>query len=375
MSKAYAFLAGFGVAAAAAGAAWWSALAPKWKESEDRALLAERFAQRAKRDAAEAQQWAETEQRRRRQLEDENVELKRTLTAEPPKSAPATPRVAPADEGLAPEQWDRKRISFEIETLSKAPARVVGSERYANVVRALKAKGDEGVQIPIDVLRQEFPNEWKIVCATLLGALGDVRGVQPLLALRKTATDAGVRSAALRGLANLPGDEATPVLVAAWNDPTSPPIDKLLAIHGLARRKHETALAVVEGGAPLSTAALRYQAMRSLHAQAMKDGWKDAALAPVFAKGLRSADGDLQREVALLALEGFWSKDTADDLDAFATASSSPAAMADRARKVAAGIRDGRPRPAGAGEPREKPAASPVDAEPLDSDAPMKHGK
>jgi len=112
--------------------------------------------------------------------------------------------------------------------------------------------------------------------------------------------------------------------------------------------------------------------MRSLHARALKDGWKDAALAPVFAKALRSADGDPQREISLLALEGFWSKQTADDLDAFAAAAT-PGPLADRARSDAAGIRDGRPRPAGAGEPTQKPAPSPVDAEPLDSDAPTEH--
>jgi len=371
MSKAYAFLAGFGLAAAAAAAAWGLALAPRWKEREERTILAERLSQRAKRDAGEAQQWAETEQRRRRQLEDENVELKRTLTAEPPKGPPPSRDPVP-NEGAPPDQWDLKRLEFEIGRLAEAPARVVGSARYALVVRSLKAKGAEGSQILVDVLRQEFPKEWKIVCATLLGALGDARGAQPLLALRKTATDAGVRSAALRGLANLPGDDATPVLVAAWNDPTSPPLDRLLAIHGLARRRHETALAVVAGGAPISTPALRYQAMRSLHAQELKDGWKDAELAPVFGKALRSADGDPQREVALLALEGFWSKDSVADLDAFASAAA-PGPLAERAKGDAAAIREGRPRPAGAGEPAQKPAPSPVDAEPLDSDAPTEH--
>src|SRR5207247_1786347 len=116
------------------------------------------------------------------------------------------------------------------------PARIVGSARYANVVRALKAKGEEGYQILVDVLKPEMPKEWRAVAATLLGALGDPRGAAPLLAAWKTATDDGVRRASLRGLANLPGDEATPILVAAWNDPTSAPIERLLAIHGLALR-------------------------------------------------------------------------------------------------------------------------------------------
>ncbi len=368
-----AFLAGFVLAAAAAGAAWGLALGPKWKEREERAVLAERLAQRAKRDAVEAQQWAEKEQERRRRLEDENAELKRVISAPPTKQPPPGP-TPPPNEGPPPEQWDRRRIGFEIEKLAEAPARVVGSARYAKVVQALKAKGDEGFQILADVAKGGFAKEWQAVAATLTGALGDPRGVPILLETRKTATDADVRRAALRGLANLPGDEATPILVAAWNDPTGAPIDRLLAIHGLARRMHETALAVAAGGAPISTPTLRWQAIRSLHAQARKNGWKDVALVPVFGKALRSADGDPQRETALLVLEGFWSKDSADDLDAFAA--SATGALAERAKTDAAALRFGKPRPPDAGEPTTRPTGSPVETEPAEPDPsnpPMEH--
>jgi hypothetical protein len=371
MTKGFAFLAGFAVAAAAAGAAWWLVLGPRWRDHEDRAVRAERLANRAKRDAVEAQQWAETEQRRRRKLEEEKAELVRAAAVEPPRETPA-PRhngSDPSKDAITPEEWDRRRIGFEIEKLTETPARVVGTARYANVVRALKAKGEEGYKIPVDVLQQDMPVEWKAVCATLLGALGDPRGVPTLLATWKSATDAGVRRAALRGLANLPGDEATPILEAAWHDPTGMPLDRLLAIHGLARRMHETALAVVAGGAPISSPALRYQAMRSLHARESKNGWADAAkLVPVFGKALRSADGEPQRELALLVLEGFWSKDSVEDLDAF-VAAATPGTLVERARSDAASIRAGKPRPAGAGEPAQKPAPSPVDDEPIDADS------
>jgi len=228
------------------------------------------------------------------------------------------------------------------------------------------AKGDEGFELMTTMLKDpSFKKEWRSVAATLLGALGDPRGVAPLLASWKAATEPIVRSASLRGLANLPGDEATPLLLAAWNDPTSLPIDRMVAIHGLARRREGTALAVIAGGAPLSSPALRYQAMRSLHAVELKDGWTHGAeLVPVFGKALRSADGDPQREIALLALEGFWSKDSADDLAAFGAAATGP--LAERAKVDADAIRLGRPRPAGAGESAQKPPPSPVVAEPED---------
>ncbi len=368
MSKVPAFLAGFALAAAAAGAAWWFGLAPRY---EARTAAAERMARRANRDVAEARQWAEKEQERRRLLEEENETLKRPLNPAPPPKTPqpkTTPETPQRDD-VAPEQWDRPRLSQEIQILARSPARLVGSARYALVVRALKARGDEGFQLLVDVLRQDFPADLKSTCAALLGALGDPRGAAPLLAAWKTAADSGVQRAALRGLANLPGDDATPILLAKWNDASSPPIERLLAIHGLARRLHPTALAVVAGGAPGATPALRYQAVRSLHATALKNEWKDASLVPVFAKALRSADGDPQRDLALLALEGFWSKDSVDDLDAFGAGAASPA-LASRAKADADAIRAGKPRPAHAGEPSAPQTPSPVDAEPAESEAP-----
>src|SRR6185295_9777036 len=102
-----------------------------------------------------------------------------------------------------------------------------------------------------------------------------------------------------------------------------------------------------------------------------RNGWKDVALVPVFGKALRSADGDPQREIALIVLEGFWSKDAADDLDAFAASATGP--LAERAKTDAAALRFGKPRPPDAGEPTTKSAPSPVESEPAESDAPTEH--
>jgi hypothetical protein len=103
---------------------------------------------------------------------------------------------------------------------------------------------------------------------------------------------------------------------------------------------------------------LRVEAMEMLHWLAWQEGWKDPSLVPVFGKALRSADGDGQRRVALLALEGYWSKDSVADCEAFADPAVSTE-LAARARRDADAIKAGKPRPEGAGDPPQ-PAPAPA---------------
>jgi hypothetical protein len=380
MTKAGSFLAGFVLAAACAAGAWWAFVLPHERDLETRALDAERATARARRDASDFQQGAEAEIRRRREIEVEAETLKRSLTAAPPARKPtamnphagATPATPPDD--LAPEQWDGARLRQEIDMLSASPRGVVDSARYPLVVRSLKTHGDESVALLVEVLASDLEDSMKAVCATLLGAVGDVRGVKPLMALWGTAKDLELRRAVLRGLANIPGDEATPMLVAVWNDPGADASARLLAVHGLARRRHPIALAVAEGGAPGSTPPLRMQTLQTLHAQALQGEWKDTSLVPLFGKALRTADGDAQRKMALLAIEGFWSKDSLADLDAFAE-SAGTSDLAVRARRAADAIRAGRPRPENAGIPGQRPGVSPVGGEPGGADEPIPPGK
>src|SRR5687767_6410091 len=138
MSKAGAFLAGFGLAAVIAGGAWWFAVRPKVAEFEERAISADRLALRAKRDANESRQWADAERKRKQEIEDELERLKRVLTAEPPKRPPDH-KPKPEREPLSPELWDRKTIGIEIEELAKAPKGTRSSPRYPLLVRAVKA--------------------------------------------------------------------------------------------------------------------------------------------------------------------------------------------------------------------------------------------
>jgi hypothetical protein len=371
MTKAGSFLCGFLLAAAAAGAAWWWAAEPVRREAVARADAADRARARSRHDEQSAQQWAESEHRRKLELEQELETLKRTLSAEPPRprhQMGGNGRPSSDARDLPPEQWDRQKINSELMIVATAPQRLPESPRYALITRALKAHPDESVQLLTDVMTSELPTEMKCVSALFLGALGDARGVKPLLAARAAAADPELRRFTLRGLANLPGDEQTPLLLEVWGDPAADEFSRKLAIHGLARRRHDVALAVAEGKVEGVAPAVRLQALQTLHAQARIGEWKDASLVPLFGRALRSADGDGQRKISLLALEGFWSKDALADLETFAEAAQSTELVA-RARKAADAIRAGAPRPEGAGNPPQ-PSMSPVEGEPSESAVP-----
>lgn len=384
MSKAGAFLAGFVVASAAATGVWWFALRPKLADGERRAVEAERIAARANRDASAYQESADAERRRKLDLEDEVATLKKLMTAAPPKrpasadhtmpaaepGKPAPDAKSPAPSDDSPESWDGRRMRMEIEWLAEHPAQIVDNPRYPLVVRALKAHGDEGISLMKTVLQPEtgMETEMRSVCAVLLGALDDRRGVVPLMEAWRSAKDDLLRHSILRGLANIPGDEPTPILTQVWNDPASDIQSLRLVIHGLARRRNDIALkAAADGVAGGTRPLLRYQALTTLHAQALRGEWKELSLVPVFGKALRTADGDQQRKLALLALEGFWSKDCLADVDAFAAASAN-ADLAARARALAADLRAGKPRPESAGLPPQ--AAGAVPGEPSDAPDP-----
>src|SRR5262245_41228023 len=373
MTKAGSFLCGFLLASLGAGAAWWFFAEPARRDALDRATAAERAARRSRDNEKGAQQWAESEHQRKLELEQEAETLKKALSAEPPR--PRAPGGAgqgqrtPTGGDLAPEQWDRQRINSEIMLVSTAPQRLLESPRYALITRALKTHLEDSVKLLTDVMGSELPVEMKCVCALFFGALGDPRGVKPLLDARSATADADLRRFTLRGLANLPGDEQTPVLLAAFSDAAADETTHRVAIHGLARRRHETALAVASGQVQGVAPSVRLQALQTLHGQARAGEWKDAALVPLFGKALLSADGDPQRKICLLALEGFWSKDSLADLEAF-TEAAGTGELAVRARKAADAIRSAAPRPQGAGDPPQKPV-SPVEGEPSESAAPQ----
>ena len=127
MTKAGSFLCGFLLALAGAGAAWWFLAEPVRRDALARASAAERAAMRSRHDEEGAQQWAESEHRRKLELETEIDALKKTLSAAPPPSRGnmgAGHGAAPANANdLPPEQWDKQRIRNEIMIVSTAPQR------------------------------------------------------------------------------------------------------------------------------------------------------------------------------------------------------------------------------------------------------------
>src|SRR5262245_35835611 len=129
MTKAGSFLCGFLLASLGAGAAWWYLAEPARRDALGRATAAERAAMRARHDEQGAQQWAESEHRRKLELEQEVEQLKKTISAEPPRPRPQGGRADPAGRDLPPEQWDRQRINSEIMLVSTAPQRLLESPR------------------------------------------------------------------------------------------------------------------------------------------------------------------------------------------------------------------------------------------------------
>jgi hypothetical protein len=354
MSGAKAFLAGILTAAAVSAAVWFLRVRPALDAAEGRAQSAEEAARKTRREASDAQLWAESERERNR-LGDERVkELERALTGTRPEQ-PGTPAATTGHEppplpDVAPEDWDRNRLNQEIENLARAPQVVLKHQRYPLVLKALAARKDESVELLSQMLRSGLDAPLIATAATLASGLGDARLVPPLLARWKIETDDEAKRSVLRALANLPGDEAVPVLLAVWSDPAAERQLRVLAIHGLGVRGHEVARRAADGRTA-ATPPQRIRAIESLRSFAQRSEWKDVTLVPVFSKALRTADGPAQRKLSLIALEGFWSKDALADLDAFAGDPASPADLAQRSRNLAEALRAGKPRPETAGTP------------------------
>ena len=215
-----------------------------------------------------------------------------------------------------------------------------------------------------DILQVGMPEPMELTALSLIEGLADARAVPVLLERWKAEETPSVRLRILRALGNLPGDEQTPLFVAQWTA-AQDPMTRRVAIHGLAMRKHPVALQAARGADTAATRALRMQAIDSLRTLAQQQQWKDADLVPVFADALRTADGESQRKAILLTLEGFWSSDALEALDAFAAVATTPPELAARARRLAESIRAGAPRPADAGIPeRDRAGTTPAAAPP-----------
>lgn len=364
MTAAKPFLLGCVVAAAAAAGGWFLLVAPHLRDLDSRVAAAEESSRRARRESSDAQQWAETERDRNRTLEDKVKELEGKLA----DTVAAAGRkrgtdgagghggheggpMTPPDE-TKPEDWDRNRLNQEIENLALAPDVIERSARFPLIVRSLKSRGAEGIDLVLQMVKAGFDAPLMAMSATLADAMGDARAVPPLLERWKKETDPTCRRAILRALSNLPGDEAIGACLDAWHDPAGDVALRRIAIHGLGLRGHEVARATAAApGTGEGKERLRVRAIESLRVYAQRGGWTDTTLVPVFSKALRTADGPAQRKLSLIALEGLWSKDAIPDLEVFAADAGSPEELAGRARRLVEAVRSGAPRPEGAGVP------------------------
>lgn len=350
MSRSLVFFGGFVAAAGLAAAAWFLRAVPERAGLERRVSDAEETARRARRESADALHWAETERDRTRPLEDRIKELERLLSTTRPDTG-EPPAKGPRPEESPPDQWDRNRLNQEIENLARAPQLAAKHQRYPLVLKALEARGDEGLQLLLDILHSGLDSSFIGTAASLAEGLGDERAVVPLIERGAKETDANARRLILRALANLPGEAQTPVLESAWA--MTAETDRMLralALQGLALRGHPVAIEVADGKAGVSP-TMRVRAIESLRAFAQARDWKEASLVPLFGRVLRSADGPAQRKLALIAIEGYWTKDSLPDLNAFADDTASPPELALRARKLIAALEGGTARPANAGLP------------------------
>jgi len=359
MSTSRAFAAGLCAAAALAAAGWFLRAAPLLDEASRRALDAEETARRARRQAADAEMWADTERGRTRELEDRIRELERAMQGPPPSSQgngsaegmPGHGKAATPPEEPDPSTWDRQRLNQEIERLTRMPATLANDAQFPKVVKALRARPGEGAELIAQILAADFPPEYVQTAAALAEALGDPSVKGQLLLRARRETDPAVKVPLLRALAVLPGDEVVPELVALLDDPASDDRVRSAAMRGLALRGHDVARKVAAGEVPGVAPSLRVRAIESLRDFAEREGWIDTALIPVFGKALLTADGEWQRRLAILGLEGFWSKEALPDLEKFLADPAAPADAVPRAKALAEGLRAGAPRPAGAGVP------------------------
>lgn len=363
MSRAAAFFGGLGAAAALAAAAWFLRVAPELRTARMHAEETDDALRASRREAADRAQEAAMERSRNAELEERVKELERQLTTHVPTPRPpmeGTGSGQTGGHGTAmqqdpPEEWKLERISQEFENVAAAGPAVPQHPRLPLLVRAFKAQKANGV----NTLRQIVANpEWDaamVVTAALIGGeLAERDLVEPFFARWRTEKNADVRYALLRALAALPGDEIVPGLVDTWNDPGAARHARGVAIEGLGRRGVETAIEVATGVTPGGDAvrtdpAHRAKALVGLRDFAEAGGWKDAVLASVFGKALRTADGDTQRRIAITSLEGFWDETAARELAAFAGDGASPPALAVRAKRAADAIAKGEKRPEGAG--------------------------
>jgi hypothetical protein len=376
------FVAGVAVAGAVVAAGWFVRVAPEREGLLARVADAEEAARRASREASDREIEAHAERERNRELELRVQELERTLVAAPPLRSPGTGTEGGGDPGSGgagggaargghggghgggsmgrpgpseaddPAFWTRDRLNQEFEHMAASGAAVPKHPRIPLAVKALRKDPEMAFDLLSQIVRSDLDGPF-IVLATILGAeIGEERLVPVYFERWQKEPDAELRYALFRALSKLPGEQITPALLQTAFDGTARLLARQTAIEGLALRGANAALDCALGkGIGEGHPELRIYAVRGLRTRAERSGFKEDVLVPIFGQILRTADGPNQAKLALLGLEGAWTKAAAEELDTYASNPASDPALASRARKSSEAILAGKPRPERAGLP------------------------
>jgi len=342
------------VAALGAGAAWLVAAGGDSAEALRLRKLEGELAE-LRRDAGDWQNVAESERERRELAEEDLLRLRQQHgdTGTPRDPVPMDPddEVAPA---VDPSTWDMTKLRTEMQRLARFGSRIPRVALFKAVVEAARANGDDAAKLLVDILSQPTLDAGlQTVAMLVVERLADASAVPPLIAKWGRSVERKDQRMTLRVLATLPGHEQVPVLHAVWVDRGADAGLRMIAIHGLARRGHVSGMEVVRGESPISTGPLRARAIESLHSYVRARDYADAELIDAFGVALLGADGDPQRRLALLALEGYWREACVVQLRRFGELPDVPDGpskeLRERALRAAGAIQRGDARPPDAG--------------------------
>ncbi len=356
MARALGTIVSFALVFAAGATTAWFVLDPRADDAAQRVTDAERELANARMEVADWERIAQTERERKEVAEEEVGRLRRALDA-PAPSPPPIEHPGPGSQEkpgvLPPESWDGQKLRIELHRLANYGRRMSQTPLLPAVVAASRHQGDEALKLLLDIVKADGLNEnLRRAGFLVLQRLDDGRAVPTLIERYPRETTLAMQMPALQGLATLPGREQLGTLLDVWNRADTDPRLRQIAIHGLARRGHSVAVSVVEGTAQNSTGPLRARAIESLHSFVRADGYAARDLIPIFGKALVGADGDPQRRLALLALEGYWHTDAVEPLRAFTAQTEVDDTLRARGARIAGGIERQDPRPADAGIPR-----------------------
>lgn len=354
MSRALPFVFGFLAAGGLAAAGWFLRVEPRLAADRVSVLDAEEKARRSRREASDASMEASVERDRRRSAEERVRELERALTAGAP--AARTEPKSPGEHGGMrrpdpPSEWTLERIRQEVDFLGGSGAAVAKHPRLPLIAEAMTRFPEESTALIGEIVRSNLPAGYVAACAHLAALTGNAGALPAIIERAEKETDPVVLSALARAMAAIPGATQTERLRKIALDLAAPAPARGFAIEGLGRRMDVAAQAAARGGGDIADdPRFRLRALVGIHDAVAATQWKDASAQPIFVHGLRTGQTFGLRFLCLATLEGWWNEPAAAALDQWAATPEADPQLVERAKKSAAAIRAGDPRPANAGD-------------------------